>query len=404
MTARKRHDRHGDEGTALTEFAIIAPLFVLLIFWAQFFVDLGVVKLKVEEAARFAVWEMTAQRPTAQVASDVQTRFADMFSPVAYSGTAARGTMSFKTLNVRATIEDAVDMPFSSANVTRPPNGGGLLNTIMAGISRLVNRSVDWIIRQSKLPRTGGARATVTASFQNTLFPGGNILKIFFDTGLQPTITMSTRTPTVLWNTWKAWPGKGNADTNVATDVYDTFRAGNESAPERIVAARMKDMSFLGFSELGEVMNILSKVGFANPFSSATFKKGGPITMLPGEPETRPWRPGANVAVQRIGDKETTATTKYQPSLGQPDQGVDRARSTTPGRLNTPLWTKTGGVNSLPGVGTALVEQQFATSSQNPFMKMYTCRDAFYMGSKRAQVQIFDQSQNWKRQAFQGCQ
>ena len=46
-----RHRLDDDSGTDLTEFAIVAPLFIILIYWSQFFADLGVLKLKAEEAA-----------------------------------------------------------------------------------------------------------------------------------------------------------------------------------------------------------------------------------------------------------------------------------------------------------------------------------------------------------------
>ena len=72
-----RQGRRRRPGTALTEFAIVAPLFIILIYWSQFFADLGVLKLKAEEAARYATWEMTAQRSPRPWQTKVRTRFAE---------------------------------------------------------------------------------------------------------------------------------------------------------------------------------------------------------------------------------------------------------------------------------------------------------------------------------------
>src|SRR5437868_3212743 len=82
-TGKMRGARLGaDSGTALTELAIIAPMFILIVMWSEFFWNVGLVKLKVEEAARFTTWEMTAQREPAMVADEVQDRFQDLESPV----------------------------------------------------------------------------------------------------------------------------------------------------------------------------------------------------------------------------------------------------------------------------------------------------------------------------------
>lgn len=52
---------HSDEsGQALTEFVLIVPLFVMIYFFAQWSWELIQVKLKVQEAARYAAWEATS--------------------------------------------------------------------------------------------------------------------------------------------------------------------------------------------------------------------------------------------------------------------------------------------------------------------------------------------------------
>jgi Flp pilus assembly protein TadG len=58
---RWRLDRARNEsGQALVEFAIVAPLIVMVLLFALWFYELVHVKLKVQEAARYAAWEATA--------------------------------------------------------------------------------------------------------------------------------------------------------------------------------------------------------------------------------------------------------------------------------------------------------------------------------------------------------
>jgi Flp pilus assembly protein TadG len=47
-------------GQALVEFAIVAPLIVMILLFAIWFYELIHIKLKVQEATRYAAWEATA--------------------------------------------------------------------------------------------------------------------------------------------------------------------------------------------------------------------------------------------------------------------------------------------------------------------------------------------------------
>jgi hypothetical protein len=55
-----RRLRKERSGQALVEFAIVAPLIVMVLLFAIWFYELVHVKLKVQEAARYAAWEATA--------------------------------------------------------------------------------------------------------------------------------------------------------------------------------------------------------------------------------------------------------------------------------------------------------------------------------------------------------
>ncbi|MCD6498089.1 MAG: pilus assembly protein [Deltaproteobacteria bacterium] len=48
------------KGQAIVEFALVVPIMVTILLFAMYFYELNQVKLKVQEAARYAAWEMTA--------------------------------------------------------------------------------------------------------------------------------------------------------------------------------------------------------------------------------------------------------------------------------------------------------------------------------------------------------
>lgn len=60
MTRARQRQRSDERGQALVEFAVVVPLVVMVVLFAIWFYELIHVKLKVQEAARYAAWETTA--------------------------------------------------------------------------------------------------------------------------------------------------------------------------------------------------------------------------------------------------------------------------------------------------------------------------------------------------------
>lgn len=395
-----------DSGTALTEFAIIAPLFVILIYWSQSFADLGILKLKAEEAARYAVWEMTAQRGTGAVGNEVRTRFADLASPVEYSGSEPEGALTWDTVNVSlVAINDRVAAPFSGSIQQPSGGGGGIIGDAIEFVGKFLNKAADWVVERMDFETNGKAVASVQMTVENTLFPSGSVLGIFFDTGLNPTLTVRARSPELLWDTWKAWPGKTFGGT-IETDPYETYAqvSSRASAPEKVVSKQVGEMKFFGIGNiLGFADGVFNFIKMPPPFGSETWKEeesgDGPIAMLPGEPQRKSWQPGYQTPLQRIGDEWERSSTavKLAPS-GSANPGVDRQRFTTPNRVRAVYWDDP----ETHGENVRASSARIVPDNNNPYVDMYRCRDAYYMGSTREQLQHYNQS-DWARRAHTGC-
>ena len=69
-----------EEGSALTEFAILVPSIMMIFLYSIFFTDMIEVKLKTLEAARFMTWESVVYRSSASIQQDVQDRFVNLRS------------------------------------------------------------------------------------------------------------------------------------------------------------------------------------------------------------------------------------------------------------------------------------------------------------------------------------
>lgn len=391
-----------DEGTALTEFAIVAPLFIILIYWSQFFADLGILKLKAEEAARYATWEMTAHRAPSAVSSEIQTRFVDLESPQARNGTKPAGALSWPAVQVaRVSIQDRIEASFAG-RIEQPPSDGSFLGDVIEAVSKFLNKAADWIIKQLEFDTRGMARSEVAFTVQNTLFPSGSILGIFFDSGVNPTITVTARSPDLLWNTWKAWPGKAWGGS-IETDVYDTYPRVNsrDSAPERVVANQVAKMTWFGIGQkLDVVDDVLAFAKLPPIFGAETWRQprvgAGAISMLPGEPQNQSWQPGYQQPLQRIGNEWERSATVVRLPQSTHKRGVDRQRFTVPSRLRTAFWTDLGGTNVNAST------QRMVQDNENPYVRMYRCRSAYYMGATRDQLQHYNQS-DWANRAYPGC-
>lgn len=406
LNSRRRHQ--DDAGTALTEFVVVIPLFVLLLFWAEFFVDIGIVKLKVEEAARYALWETAAQRKVTDIRADLQRRFSDLSSPEAITSSTPIGTRSFPAINIsnvnivtnlEAKFDGRVTLNWGSGN-------SGLIGQIVQGIASFIGRAVDSLVRGMGFETKREARATVEFQVNNTLFPGGKLFYALLDPEQSRTLTVRAQSPVMLIDTWKAWPGPfALSSNNTNADPYQTYSQGGASLPEREVSARMNRMAFFGNNGVVRALNTLvSFTGFPKPFDTKTWKDNngpgtGPVVMLPGDAPKHAWVPTSlGNALVSVGGLTKSANTAIVPVPDSPEEGVDRFRSSVPNRMHTGFWMAEGGQRN---AGRAVQTPSF-TVIQNPYQLMYQCRDAFYLGSTTPGHKRWD-NRNANQQAFPSC-
>jgi len=398
MRTFRRLRPQDDRGSSLTEFALVAPIFGMLLFWSQFFTDIGIVKFKVEEAARFASWEMVAHRQKAQVQGEVVQNFADLSSVFAKNKPV--GTRSFKDpATVKCTIDDQVSAPLGQPGDQIPnPGGGGLLGKIIGWVAGFFAKAVNWAVGKFDFNQKGAAEATVEFTVKNTLFPGGSILGMFLDSGTKATLTMKARSPAIVWDTWKAWPGKYQpGSTNVGTDpmaTYPSAPGGSASPPEVVVKAHVSKIAYFGFMNgmLGSILNAPSYLGFPPLVPKSTWndskEKGGPIVMLQAEKPTGQVAGSPRSRLERFGDSYVDNVMK---NINSPDPGVDRSRHTIPYKVETEWWKEQGGYT----------RSAVKLAKTNDYVKMMQCRDVFYMGSRKAQTTSF--MAGYASTAFPGC-
>jgi len=411
--------RDSEQGTALTELAILVPIFVIVFMWAQFFVDLGLVKLKAEEASRFALWEMTVQQPTGGTISSVRDRFRDLASPqtAEFQRSQPIGTHSFTgPVTIDVQMSDRLGEPFGGR--IPQPEGGGIIGQVMGWIARFAGQVADSMLRRFGLDTNTSARVDgVAMTVPNRIFPGFSFLPYLVrDPGPPRTVTVRAASPRMMVDSWKAWASKynpsGNDLRNIETSVYESYGSsfpGDDGLPERVVSARVRAAAFFGLGQtLGNVGRAFTYVGFRNPLSTDTHAgstnsrdQSGPITMLPGKVDRRANSVASGRPVKRYGAEfshRDTPTPVERRTVGM--SGEDHFRFTVPGIIHSTEWSGSGGTpaRSLPTYQT-----------RNPYTMMYDCRDGFYMGSIRgggpgnAVIHHRTGFSTWQQRMYRGC-
>jgi hypothetical protein len=165
-------------GQAITEFALVVPVMIVIILYSLYFTELVRANLKMQEASRFLAWEMTsyalddygAQSPNNTQAfttardlaiTDALKRYKDLDS----IDDRSPGGLVVGYSNVTAKIEN-LDAPLFSKSLP-----GGLSNSFVNGVLGLLNGGMSAVFNQFKFNTKGKMQVEFTMQLDNRLLP-----------------------------------------------------------------------------------------------------------------------------------------------------------------------------------------------------------------------------------------
>ena len=410
-----------ERGSALTEAAIVIPTLVLLIYWSAAITDVMVLKLKGQEAARFALWETTVFRDPALISADIRLRFADLRSP-ASENRAFTGLMMYPQ---SSSIVWAANINPKAAKVglggtSKLPNPGGILGYINQVINFL-SRSVDTAISRQQFNVYGyaEARATLTrASHQGSaILNGGDLVGLKGGNDLdhpQNMANFSFQTPLpgerplrLVYDGWKAWPKPAAYTSNGARTNTNVAPAQTYLTVEEQVSTQVDKIAFFGlnrnafFNKVKTVLLKLTSSGFvktlmggqlpelfsARRMEDSQFPKAGPLTILPVERPTEAWAVGrGEPGTNRLGDKFSSSTTPFTPAFTSELTGqIDPSRYTVPYQINSQYWKADGGTDAR-ALGSQVTPLKAQLAKQNEYVKSFACRGHFFAGATGPQI------------------
>ncbi len=165
-----------NKGQAITEFALVLPVMIVILLYSMYFTELVRAKLKLQEASRFVAWEMTShtlddygQKDHAQAFSLAQTasildavaKYKDMDS----IDDKPAGDFVVGYSNVKATITAQAAPAFT--NPIAPLGGNKFINNLLG----VLNGSVSAIYNHFGFNTGGKVQVEVSMQLDNRLLP-----------------------------------------------------------------------------------------------------------------------------------------------------------------------------------------------------------------------------------------
>jgi hypothetical protein len=158
--------RRSRRGSSTVEFAIMAPILVVLVLWSNYFWELLRVRIKAAEAARFVAFERTVREDLGAITSEAQSRYKDL-NGVDTGVELGTGFRNKLTLAISASDAPA---PISGSLSEAGSRGG--ISGIIGIIASLVGNAVEELIGKLGFDLSKGAvRAQVRVELENKIIP-----------------------------------------------------------------------------------------------------------------------------------------------------------------------------------------------------------------------------------------
>jgi len=271
----------------VVEFATVAMLLVPMVLYSMYFVDLAKVRLKTQEIARYAVWEMTSyplsdyegenhdeffRQAARNVATDVRNRYGDDLR----ADTENHSHVKFMTGDWQLTQLDITNQPVKILPSHETLDSGGVSGVIGSAL-KLFNGGINKFLDFWRFNSKGQAKVSVTIRFTADVASGGQkgfmpkrYAQEFFSEEMFPGNITSLDfrdSLTMVVDSWTLLDGE---------DVYTPggYSSGKDGAlmwrqVRRIYGAGINNLSFIGkFNEILSKISTWTGGIIDNPFST----------------------------------------------------------------------------------------------------------------------------------------
>ncbi|NOK19260.1 TadE family protein [Corallococcus carmarthensis] len=199
----KRSRTWSRRGSATVELALLAPLFVALLLWVNYFWEVQRARLKAAELARFVAFERIARSDLTGIVGDAQRRYQDL------DGATKDGELGSGYRNglaLQASMQD-VEAPLKRMNLGDIASMAGASGSVGGALAALGSTPEQMARRMGLDTRSGAVEVDVEVRMENHIIPRRIAL---YTTGFSDSrLDLVFREHFYLQHdTWKAWrPG-----------------------------------------------------------------------------------------------------------------------------------------------------------------------------------------------------
>jgi Flp pilus assembly protein TadG len=252
--------RYAWRGAATVEFALIVPVLVMILLFSMYLTELVRAKLKVQELARYVVFEMTsytlsdfatAKHDEAftdakrEALDEALERFKDMDS---VEPNAPKGNFVARYSDVAATMQNK-DIPLFEAGLVLGNDGNGFASKVVSAANVGANRLLSHWDFNTK----GWVEADVSMNFNNVLIPqsyldeggSGGFFKVD-PTGGKDLRSLALKSRFSMYA--DPWAMDDGADATIRGRRAGAHRKGPEDMPHGLYK-QVSRMVFLGLSD-----------------------------------------------------------------------------------------------------------------------------------------------------------
>ena len=255
--AMKTHTgrRGSARGSATVELALLAPLFVVLVLWANYFWEAQRARIKLAEMARFIAFERTVRPDLNAVVAEARTRYQDLDGSTK-TGTLGSTYQNGLTFQVSAQNADA---PLESVEMSEMGSKAGVAGLVGPALSALGSTPEQLVEDMGFDPSAGAVHAQVEVRMVNRIIPQEVAL---FTTGFEGNqLDLVFNEEFYLYHdTWRAW---GNGEN--PSQTYPRVEQLTHDRVSRIVYAGVASG---GSGALDAIESVVSVLGLDFPFSA----------------------------------------------------------------------------------------------------------------------------------------
>jgi hypothetical protein len=287
--------RKAQAGNSVVEFAVVAPVLVMLVLYATYFHDGVRTKLKVQEAARFGAWEFTSLPMSDFFEGNHDTLFADAQQRIvkdlkvkyATFDSSRPDTALSETFIAKHTllVDDAHLSPTNSKvelvdnqALSSVPGVGGALG----GLGGLGNQGLDLLESLFKFNSKGLVSFEVTGRFENRILPQA-FQDDRFKEKMTPTSLASFEMSDHVALIVDGWTLHNGQDSNLASGRTGGTEIAGKAGPHPF-GAQVSRIQFLGIPGLipDSVKTVATKIEqyFPLEFQDPLYLEGTPVASL----------------------------------------------------------------------------------------------------------------------------